>query len=50
MADKHLRRYTTLPHLLDILITSEITFSNPDNWDDKNDQYGMNIYKDKKNP
>lgn len=48
MADKHLRRYTTLPNLLDILITSEITFSNPDNWDDKNDQYGMKIYKDKK--
>jgi hypothetical protein len=48
MSDKDLRRYTTLSHLLDILITSEITFSNPDNWDDKNDQYGMKIYKDKK--
>ncbi len=46
---KYLRRYTSLFSLLDILENKRITFLNPENWDDKNDYYFINKYRDKSN-
>lgn len=41
-----LRRYTNLPAVIRMLKTSTITFLNPATWDDKNDSYFMELYKD----
>jgi hypothetical protein len=43
-----LRRYTNLPSLIQILSTRTLTFLDPRNWDDKNDSYFMQLYKDKR--
>lgn len=43
-----LRRYTTLPSLLDLLVTKHLTLLTPDSWDDKNDAFYLQQYKDKK--
>jgi hypothetical protein len=42
---KYLRRYTTLPFLLDILQNMCITLVNPMTWEDKNDTYFIDKYK-----
>ena len=42
-----LRRYTDLPALIHLLRTKTITFLDPSSWDDKNDAYFMNLYKEK---
>jgi hypothetical protein len=42
-----LRRYTDLPALIHLLKTESITFLDPSSWDDKNDAYFMNLYKEK---
>jgi hypothetical protein len=39
------RRYTTLPILLDILYSKRLTLSNPSYWDDKNDSYFIDLYR-----
>ena len=43
-----LRRYTSLPSLLDLLVTKELTLLTPDSWDDKNDAFYLQQYKEKK--
>jgi hypothetical protein len=43
-----LNRFTTLPFLLDMVINERLIFSNPENWDDKNDSKVLDIYKKKK--
>jgi len=42
-----LRRYTDLPALIHLLRTASVTFLDPSSWDDKNDAYFMNLYKEK---
>ena len=42
-----LRRYTDLPALIHLLRTQTITFLDPSTWDDKNDAYFMNLYKER---
>ena len=44
-----LRRYSDLPALLGILINREITLLPPSSWDDRNDRYLMETYKNAKN-
>ena len=43
-----LRRYTDLPTLIQMLRDRAVTFLDPNLWDDKNDAYFMELYKDKK--
>ena len=40
-----LRRYTTLPFLLDILNKKCLTLLDPKNWEDKDDSYYIELYK-----
>jgi hypothetical protein len=42
-----LRRYTDLPALLHMLHTGKITLIDPRNWDDSNDSYFLQLYKQK---
>jgi len=42
-----LRRYTSLPVLLDVLSNKKITLLDPQSWEDKNDSYYLNLYKEK---
>lgn len=44
---KFLRRYTSLPALIEILSSKKITLLDPGLWDDKNDAYFMAQYKNK---
>ncbi len=44
-----LRRYTSLPVLLDMLQRKKLTLLDFQKWDDKNDSYFMAMYKAKKN-
>ena len=45
MTPPFLRRYTTLPVLIDILNNKKLTLLDPCNWEDKNDSYYIGIYK-----
>lgn len=45
MKIKSLRRYTSLPILIDILNRESLTLLDPRYWDDKNDSYFIEIYK-----
>src|SRR5271165_3347629 len=45
---KFLRRYTDLPGLIHLLQTETNTFLDPASWDDKNDAYFMELYKQHK--
>ena len=45
MTKKSLRRYTSLPILLDILNKKRLTLLDPRYWDDKNDSYFIEVYK-----
>lgn len=47
MSDSCLRRYTTLPFLLDILENKRLTLSDPAWWEDKNDYAYLELYKAK---
>ena len=42
----YLRRYTDLPALLHLLLSEELTFLDPDRWDDRNDAYYLNRYRE----
>ncbi len=50
LTKKFLRRYTDLPALIHLLRTASITFLDPSSWDDKNDAYFMNLYKEGARP
>jgi hypothetical protein len=42
---KFIRRYTSISATIDILRRKEIVLLDPQNWDDRNDRYFMNLYK-----
>ncbi len=42
-----LKRYTSLPVLLDILSNKKLTLLDPKSWEDQNDSYYLNLYKEK---
>lgn len=42
------RRYTTLPFLIDILVEKRVALLDPLLWEDKNDSYFIELYKEKK--
>ncbi len=42
----YLRRYTSLPILLDILSNKRLTLLDPAVWEDKNDSYFIQLYKE----
>lgn len=44
-----LRRYTSMPSLLNILYNRKITLLNPNNWEDQNDVYSITQFKERKN-
>jgi hypothetical protein len=44
-----IRRYTTIPAVIDMLRQKELTILDPQSWDDRNDRYFMRLYKEKKN-
>lgn len=48
MNKKILRRYTNIPALLHLLNNKAITLLNPNTWEDRNDSFYLNEYKQKK--
>lgn len=48
MTTKYLRRYTTLPVLLDMLTNKRLTFLDPASWEDRNDSFFIEKYREKK--
>lgn len=44
-----LRRYTSLPSVLHLLREKQIVLLSPATWDDRNDRFFMNRYKEEKN-
>jgi hypothetical protein len=48
MPEEFLRRYTTLPSLIYTLTERKLTLLDPRSWDDKNDSYYLQLYKEKK--
>jgi hypothetical protein len=49
MSEISIRRYTSLPILLDILNRKCLTLLDPQSWDDKNDSHFIMLYKKKQN-
>lgn len=49
MSKVFLRRYTSLPFLLDLLYEKQLALLDPETWEDRNDAYFMERYKKKKN-
>lgn len=47
-ASSALNRYTTLPVLLDVLTKRSLTLLSPSTWEDRNDAYFLEQYKEKK--
>jgi hypothetical protein len=43
---KFVRRYTSITATIDILRRKELPLLDPQTWDDRNDRYFMNLYKD----
>lgn len=48
MAETSFRRYTELPALFHLLYRKELTLLDPSSWDDKNDSFFLQQYKEKK--
>ena len=44
-----LNRYTSLPVLLDMLVHKKIVLLKPSSWEDKNDSYYMERYREERN-
>jgi hypothetical protein len=44
-----LKRYTSLSVLIDILVKKHLTLVDPNNWEDRNDVYYLDVYKEKQN-
>ena len=42
-----LKRYTNLSVLIDILVKKHFTLVDPNNWEDRNDVYCLDVYKEK---
>ncbi|WP_424104165.1 DUF2971 domain-containing protein [Paraburkholderia sp.] len=49
MTNKFLRRYTNIPALIYLLKNQSLTLLNPKSWDDTNDSYALQVYKNKRN-
>jgi hypothetical protein len=47
--NKFVRRYTSVSAVIDMLRRKEIALLDPQNWDDRNDRYFMNLYKEERN-
>jgi hypothetical protein len=47
--NKFVRRYTSISAVIDMLRRKEIALLDPQNWDDRNDRYFMNLYKEERN-
>lgn len=47
MTAKYFRRYTDIPSLIGMLTSGEMTLLEPATWDDKNDSYFLEQYKQK---
>ncbi len=47
MENKYLNRYTSLPFLLDTLQNERLTLVDPKRWEDTNDSYLLELYKEK---
>jgi len=45
---QHLRRYTSLPILLDMLVQKRITLLDPALWEDRNDAFYIDKYRERK--
>jgi len=45
---KFIRRYTSIAAAIDVLRRKEIVLLDPQNWDDRNDRYFMNLYKEQR--
>ena len=45
MPSTHIRRYTSLSAVIDMLMRREIALLDPHLWDDRNDTYFMDLYK-----
>jgi hypothetical protein len=45
MAEKSFRRYTNLASAIDLLVTGQLTLLSPTAWDDRNDAYFMEQFK-----
>src|SRR5215472_3573223 len=43
---KFIKRYMSISATLDILRRKELALLDPQNWDDRNDRYFMNLYKE----
>jgi hypothetical protein len=43
-----IRRYTSIAAVIDILKRRELSLLNPESWDDRNDRYFMQLYKETK--
>ena len=48
MSEVTFRRYTSLPFLLDLLHKKQLALLDPSTWDDRNDAFFMEKYKEKK--
>ena len=48
MSNVYYRRYTDIPSLVGMLTTGELTLLEPATWDDKNDSYFLDQYKQKR--
>src|SRR5688572_27880109 len=40
-----IRRYTSVAAIIDMLVTKQLALLNPESWDDRNDSYFLNLYK-----
>lgn len=48
MTKTFLRRYTDLPALIYLLSERKLTLLDPKSWDDQNDAYYLELYREKK--
>lgn len=46
--ERLIRRYSSIAATIDILRRKELPLLDPQNWDDRNDRYFMNLYREKK--
>jgi hypothetical protein len=47
-SSKLIRRYTSISAVIDLLHRRELAILDPQSWDDRNDRYFMDLYKEKK--
>lgn len=47
--ERFIRRYSSIAATIDILRRKELPLLDPQNWDDRNDRYFMNLYRERKN-